>query len=62
MPSPGRSHERRTATVDTPGLVRLITALGTPATSDEMVAHTLAGLAEILHCDVACVVEVEPGG
>ena len=45
-----------------PGLIRLLTAIGTPAPPGDMVEHTLAALAEVLHCDVLCVVEIEPAG
>ncbi|HEY2793449.1 MAG TPA: GGDEF domain-containing protein [Micromonosporaceae bacterium] len=44
---------------DTSGLIRLLTAIGTPAPPAEMVEHTLAALAEFLRCDVVCVVEIE---
>jgi diguanylate cyclase (GGDEF)-like protein len=42
----------------TSGLVRLITALGAPASHTDMVENTLAGLAEILPCDMIAVVEI----
>ncbi len=47
---------------DKPGLIRLLTAIGTPAPPGEMVEHTLAALAEVLRCDVVCVVEIGRDG
>jgi diguanylate cyclase (GGDEF)-like protein len=46
------------ADAGTAGLIRLLTAIGGPAPPAEMVERTLAALAEVMRCDVVCVVEI----
>src|SRR5262245_27892254 len=42
---------------DTERLLRLFTVIGTPAPAPEIIAGTLAALAELLRADLACVAE-----
>ena len=42
----------------TAGLIRLLTAIGTPGPPSGMVERTLAALSDVMRCDVVCVVEI----
>src|SRR5262245_52123258 len=43
----------------TAGLIRLLTAIGTPGPEGGMVEPTLAALADVMRCDLVCIVEIE---